>query len=931
MLLTGAISAYTQTSLPKIQITITEPTNGALFTAPTNIQIDAVTTDTNGQVAGVVFTAQPWGRIVEPMYVINLGTVTNGAPAGTNQVLFALTWTNVPVGTWLLRAEPITASASPWQQPGATPVVITVAPSTDLTVDIASPTNGATFSAPADIPLIAGASASVGAIASVQFFDGTNSLGIVTNGVVVDPPGSPGLAPGSLAYSLTWSNAPVGFHVLTSVATDTNGETAVSEPVFIRVTTNYPPPFSVAITMPTNGSSFTTPTNIAIDAVTFDTNNDVAYVTFLAEPHGHIILPPYAILLGSVSNGVSAGTNQELFTVTWSNALAGSWDLIAQAFRSNGTWSRFVVSAPVAITVGPSTNLWVDIASPTNGSIFTAPANIQLIAGAGGSVGAVASVEFLDGTNDLGTVTNGAVVDPPGSPGLPPGSRAYFLTWSNAPVGFHVLTAVATDTNGESAVSEPVDITVVSNSPPPPLFTVTITAPTNDSSFTAPTNIQIDVLTVDTYTNDGVGEVTFTATPSSGVLPIVLFLGSVSNGVPTGPPGSGQELFTFVWSNAPIGAWTVRASAIPTNEGGVAVSAAVDISVITNYPPPPPPSAVVRITSPPNNSVFTAPVNIELFAFAFDGDESVSNVQFFAGTNSLGFGAPVSFGRRGRPSSYPTNIYELTWTNPAPASNAYVVTSVAEFSSGAYATSAPVDISVVTPPPPPTNEPIEVNIVATDPIAIEGTNCWTWLGLTNTHTTPTWSNWMSPNALCVWFTNCGPADATFAVDRCGATNDELTVDYTISGTASNGVDYVGLPGTVTIPAGQREATITIVPIDADTNNTPDTVILTLSPSTNSPPTYKVGFPSGAEALILNSEAPYPRLTGRLLHDHTFCLSMNGPEGAWFRVDYSTDCLHWTPVCTNQVVAGLINFADPNAAGSTARWYRTVPLPHGPNN
>ena len=32
------------------------------------------------------------------------------------------------------------------------------------------------------------------------------------------------------------------------------------------------------------------------------------------------------------------------------------------------------------------------------------------------------------------------------------------------------------------------------------------------------------------------------------------------------------------------------------------------------------------------------------------------------------------------------------------------------------------------------------------------------------------------------------------------TND-LTVFYTIQGTASNGVDYVALPGSVTIPAG----------------------------------------------------------------------------------------------------------------------------------
>jgi hypothetical protein len=475
----------------------------------------------------------------------------------------------------------------------------------------------------------------------------------------------------------------------------------------------------------------------------------------------------------------------------------------------------------------------VDIASPTNGATFSAPANIQLIAGASASAGdgAIASVQFFDGWTSLGIVSNGVVVDPPGSPGLTPGSLAYFLTWSNAPVGIHFLTAVATDTNGQSIVSIP-----------------------------------------------------------------------------------------------------------------------VSIIVITNYPP------LVRITSPPNNSVFRAPVNIALLAYADDGGGSVSNVQFFAGTNSLGFGLPVLFpGPEPGPVTtnlpiwpvFPTNTFELIWSN-APA-DSYVLTAVAVFSTGNSTTSLPVDITVVTQSPPPTNGPDVVNIVATDPIAVEGTNCWPWLGLTNPipNTPPTWSNWMSPAARLCWFTNCGPEDATFAVSRWGETNDDLTVAYTISGTASNGVDYVALPGTVDIPAGQTEAMITIVPIDNPTNNdtnfAPSTVILSLSPSTNSTPAYLVGFPPSAEALIIDSESPQPvltggvpgghtfLLTGRMLGGHTFCLSMNGPDGAWFRVDYSTNCLSWTPVCTNQVVGGSINFADPNSAHVAARWYRAIPLPHLPSN
>ena len=574
--------------------------------------------------------------------------------------------------------------------------------------------------------------------------------------------------------------------------------------------------FQVTITAPTNGSSFTAPNNIQIDAVTYDTN-DNAYVGILAAPYRPSPIPlpepPFAILVGVVSNGVPLGppgSHQEQFTVTWSNAPVGTWALTAQATSTNGgNIAQQTHSRPVIITVHrPHSALSVDIAEPANGEIFAASASIQIIAGVTDTNGPVAEVQFFDGTNSIGIVSNGVVVDPPGSPGLNPGSLAYMLNWSNASVGFHDLTAVATATNGASAVSAQVFITVISNFPP-----------------------------------------------------------------------------------------------------------------------------VVRITSPANHSVFQAPVNIELLAYANDFGGIVSNVQFFAGTNSLGFGLPllVPGPVTTNPPVFPLNTFELLWTNPIPDS--YVLIAVATFGSGNSTTSAPVDLTVISAKPPPTNRPNVVNIVATDPIAIEGTNCWVWPGLTNTstNTPPSWSNWMSPNALWCSFTNCGPKDATFTVFRRGSTNDDLTVNYTIGGMASNGVDYVTLPGAVVIPAGQKEVMITIVPIDADTNNTPDTVVLTLSADTNTPPDYAVGFPHSAEALILNSESPFPRLTGRMLHDHTFCLSMNGPDGGWFRIDYSIDCLNWTAVCTNQVVDGQINFADPNATGSTARWYRTVPLANGPSN
>ena len=67
------------------------------------------------------------------------------------------------------------------------------------------------------------------------------------------------------------------------------------------------------------------------------------------------------------------------------------------------------------------------------------------------------------------------------------------------------------------------------------------------------------------------------------------------------------------------------------------------------------------------------------------------------------------------------------------------------------------------------------------------------------------------------------------------------VSYAIGGTASNGVDYLALPATVTIPAGQRKATIVVVPIDDSLPERIETVVLALRlpmdwPTNTLPPT-----------------------------------------------------------------------------------------------
>jgi hypothetical protein len=492
--------------------------------------------------------------------------------------------------------------------------------------------------------------------------------------------------------------------------------------------------------------------------------------------------------------------------------------------------------------------------------------------------------------------------------------KTVVLTLTNSPL----LTPVNYEIGSPSQAVVYIEENGATNLPP----SVSIISPQDGAAFYTPTNILILAKASD---------------PDGSVTNVEFFAGveDLGPGTPVvlDPPGVNgvtSLVYLFNWLNPSPGNYPL--TAVATDNGGASTSsAAVNITVLqgppTNLPP------VVRMVSPANGSVFRSPINIPLFAFANDPDGFVTSVEFFAGTNSLGLGqrVPVVTPLAGGglvvggpvPPIYPTNLFFLIWSNAPVGTDA--LTAVATDNGGLSTTSAPVNI-IILPSllPPPTNQPPIVNIVATDPVAIEGTNCWVWMGETNA--TPTWAAW--PTAVCRFFTNCGPKTATFTVRRFGETNDDLMVTYSIGGTASNGVDYVALPGFVTVPAGERRALITIVPIDDGPPDVNKTVILTLAASTNTPPDYLLGFPRRAAAIIIDSNGPRPVTC--LLPDKCFNLVTPGPDAAWFCVEYSTDMLNWTPVCTNQVIDGSINFVDPDAQGNPSRFYRAVPLNSPPS-
>ncbi len=205
-----------------------------------------------------------------------------------------------------------------WFAAGLTPGasnVLNVAP----TIAILSPTNGASFGQPVDVVIATDANDSDGAIAVVEFFAGNAKLGEASN------------AP----FSFTWTNAPFGSHLLTARATDNHHGTTVSAAVAITVLAQPP---TVGITSPTNGAFLLAGSGNRIIAAAADVDGFIAKVEFYAglTKLGTALVAPY--------------------TLTWTNALPGSYSLTAVA-TDNGGFTA--VSTPVSVSVvnGTTTNV----------------------------------------------------------------------------------------------------------------------------------------------------------------------------------------------------------------------------------------------------------------------------------------------------------------------------------------------------------------------------------------------------------------------------------------------------------------------------------------------------------------------------------------------------------------------------------------------
>src|SRR4029079_4500545 len=95
----------------------------------------------------------------------------------------------------------------------------------------------------------------------------------------------------------------------------------------------------------------------------------------------------------------------------------------------------------------------------------------------------------------------------------------------------------------------------------------------------------------------------------------------------------------------------------------------------------------------------------------------------------------------------------------------------------------------------------------------------------------------------------GPDVGVFTIRRT-TTSGSQVINYTLSGSAVNSVDYSSLTGTVTIPNGSSTVNITVVPIDDSAIDPSENIILTLTPSSN----YTVGSPDHDTITITDNDA-----------------------------------------------------------------------------
>jgi sulfur relay (sulfurtransferase) complex TusBCD TusD component (DsrE family) len=674
----GIIAASTTanvavTNLPAPTIALTAPANNSAFTAPATISLAANVTANGHAITKVEFYN---GTTL-------LGEATN-AP-------YAFTWGSVPAGNYSLTAQVDYDSGSTIASTAAD-VTVTNLPSP--TIALTSPANNAAFSAPATISLAANVTANGHAITQVQFYNGTTLLGELT----------------TVPYVFTWNNVAAGNYSLTAQAVYDSGSVVASTAANVTVTNLLPP--TITLTLPANNAAFTAPATISLAANVTANGRVITKVQFYngATFLGEDTAAPYAFIWGSVPAGIfslsaqavydsgstvassaanvtvtnlppptialTSPANNAAFTApatislaanvtandhaitkvqfyngasllgeetntpyvfTWNGVATGTYSLSAQAVYNSGS---IVASAVANVTVTNLPPPTIALTVPAGNTAYTEPATIDLAADVTANGHSIAKVQFYNGTTLLGEATN----------------APYAFTWGSVSAGTYSLTARLVYDAGPTLDSTPAVNVLVAAAKPPDPPAIALTSPVNKSASATPATLSLAA----TVTANG-----------HAITKVQFYNGTILLGENTTPP------YIFTWSNVAAGNYSLSAQAV-YDTGSIVASPAAIVAVTKEVPP------AITLTSPANNSAFTAPATIDLAANVTANGHTITKVQFYNGATLLG---------------EDTNApYAFTWSG-VPADN-YSLTAQVAYDSGSIVASTAANATVTNLPPP---------------------------------------------------------------------------------------------------------------------------------------------------------------------------------------------------------------------------------------
>jgi hypothetical protein len=735
-----------------------------------------------------------------------------------------------------------------------------------VSVSLTSPPNGLTLVGPVNIPLIAKVEGVESGAVAVEFSDGDLSLGLVDSPFNVLPGGdSEEEMSSSGIYSLTWADVPVGSHsIIAKVWLEGVLVVTSDSASFDVVLLDEQAEVNLLVSDPIASEDGGIGADTGEILVERSGRTDSELVVFFEWAGTAVFGEDYRALSGMVT--IPSGESRASIGIQPmdDSLVEGDEKVVLRLLP------------PVCIDVFPppvdcylvgrnsegtvtirdndqgTVNLppFVFLTEPLAGQTFREGENVTLVAHAWDMDGSVDLIEFYEGDRLLGSVP--VVSDPDGTGTapvddgsgmlpVPPSRNIVSFTWDGVSAGRYSLSAKAIDDANVGTESPAVAIGVVGVETLP---VVTIEAlddqATEGRSVTPGRPTRGDVATFVVKRSGG----------RQGAIVVGLRIeGTATNGrdysripervtIPANTESIRVEVVAMD-DREVEGTETVllvlRPSDCQDMRGRnnrcyvVGRKARAQVEILDDERSLEGLAPSVAIVRPADGSLFNDSQTINLVAEAGDRDGRVVAVEFFANGESIG-------GVRARGNGRQTSRFFQLKVKKL-AVGRYEIVAVATDDDGRSTKSESVRFGVG-----PNLVRAVVSVVAFDGVAAEVE-------------TPS----LGGRETDVSESRVIANTATFIVARTGLIDVPLSVQYRLSGTAKNGVDYRELSGTVELAAGETRARVTVLPIDdAEVEKTEGVIIELLPPvciAIFPPPAdcYTLGRSKEASARIRDNE------------------------------------------------------------------------------